>query len=264
MGSHMRRLIAFDCDGAELVGTLDEGSSDRGYLFATGGAQTRVGPHRLYERLAHALSRQGHPVFRFDRRGIGDSTGEDAGFLASGDDLAAALAAFRNACPALRQVEGFGLCDGATALALNQQRLGLSRLVLANPWVIEPIDDLPPAAAIASTYRARALDPAAWKRVLTGGIDYRKAARGVWRLVGRREDRSLAVDLVRALASSPAPLSVVLCTGDGTAQAFAEVWRSKLPRGLKDRARVTEVASGSHTFSGPADLDSLLKVLTEA
>lgn len=261
MGARMRRLIAFTCGGAELIGTLDEGRSGRGYLFATGGAQTRVGPHRLYERLARALSDQGHAAFRFDRRGVGDSGGEDAGFLASGDDLAAALAAFRAACPGLTEVHGFGLCDGASALVLNQQRLGLSALVLANPWVIEPVDDLPPAAAIASTYRARLTDPAAWKRLVTGGIDYRKAIRGIWRLIARAEDRSLADDLLHAMAAASAPMSIVLCAGDGTAQAFADVWRGRLPPGLKERAALAEIPSGSHTFSGPADFDALLAVL---
>ena len=248
------------CEGAELVATLDEGTGASGFLFAVGGTQTRVGPHRLYERLAAALAARGHPVFRYDRRGVGDSDGEDPGFAASGPDLAAAAAAFRAACPQMTHVTGFGLCDGATALALNHRALGLDALVLANPWVIEPVDDLPPAAAIASTYRQRLTDRAAWKRVLTGGIDYRKAARGVWRLVVRQENASLAHELFAALAATATPVTVVLCSEDGTAQAFAEAWK-KAPAALAKRARVETMASGGHTFPAPAEFEALARVL---
>ena len=68
-------------------GSLDGAGGATGLLLVTGGSQTRIGSHRMYERLAKALADNGYPCFRFDRRGVGDSDGEDPGFRGSGPDL---------------------------------------------------------------------------------------------------------------------------------------------------------------------------------
>jgi alpha-beta hydrolase superfamily lysophospholipase len=95
MGARMRRLIEFPCEGETLFGTLDEAPGTTGLLIVSGGNEIRVGAHRGMALLAGRLAGAGHPVFRFDRRGIGDSTGENHGFESSADDIAAAAAAFR-------------------------------------------------------------------------------------------------------------------------------------------------------------------------
>ena len=92
----MRRLLTFPCEGAELAASLDDAGGATGLLMVTGGSQTRIGSHRMYERLAKTLAENGFPCFRYDRRGVGDSAGEDPGFKGSGPDLKAAAAAFRD------------------------------------------------------------------------------------------------------------------------------------------------------------------------
>ena len=57
-------------------------------------------------------------MFRYDRRGIGDSSGENRGFLSAQADLVAAAAAFRAASPHVTRLVGFGNCDAASTLAL--------------------------------------------------------------------------------------------------------------------------------------------------
>ena len=114
----MRRLIAFPCAGDTLIGTLDAAPGTTGLLIVSGGNEIRCGSHRGMALLAQSMSAAGHPVFRFDRRGVGDSSGDNAGFLGSADDIAAAAATFRAEMPGMRRLVGFGLCDGATALAL--------------------------------------------------------------------------------------------------------------------------------------------------
>ncbi len=52
---------------------------------------------------------------------------------------------------------GFGLCDGATALALFGRQAGLDGLILVNPWLVEAEAGEPPPAAIRAHYRRRLL-----------------------------------------------------------------------------------------------------------
>src|SRR3546814_6776173 len=68
---------------------------DTGLLIVAGGNELRSGAHRGMAKLAARLARDGFPVFRFDRRGVGDSEGENGGFLSSGPDIAEAVAAFQ-------------------------------------------------------------------------------------------------------------------------------------------------------------------------
>lgn len=235
-----------------LVGTLDEAPGAHGLLVVTGGRETRFGPHRLFARLAAALAAQGIPVFRFDRRGTGDSDGADPGFEASGPDIAAALAAFRALCPAMTRVSGFGLCDGATALLLAGA--ALDGLVLANPWLAVPADDLPPPAAIRRHYRAQLFSARAWARLVTGGIDGRKAWRGLRRVAAPARASTLAR---RALAH-PVDAVVVLADGDATAQAAA----AELRRVGSGMPCVT-LPTASHSFAEPAAFAALLALLRE-
>lgn len=252
----MRTIVTLICEGEELLATLD-GSPDAriGWLFVVGGSQTRVGPHRLYERLAARLADHGQAVIRFDRRGVGDSTGTDAGYLASGTEIGLALDAVRQHFPNILKIFGFGLCDGASAIAMTAGQL--SGAVLANPWVVEPSDDLPPAAAIRGHYRKRLLDPRAWGRLLAGGVDLRKLARGLLRS-GRRNDDAL----VRRFAAGLPPAShIVLADGDGTAQSFGAAWRSL--GSARPQATIVSVPTASHSFADPSAFEALAHALLD-
>jgi exosortase A-associated hydrolase 1 len=256
MGTGLRAIVTIRCKNDLLVAALDgPAEAETGWLFVVGGTQTRVGPHRLYERLAQRLSTAGHAVIRFDRRGVGDSSGIDPGYQNSGADMAAALKELQSKFPKLNRIFGFGLCDGASAIA----RAGecLSGAVLANPWVIEPTDDLPPTAAIRGHYRRRLLAADAWKRLLSGSIDFGRLARGLLRLL-RREDDSL----VRRFADGLLPNSqIVLSEGDGTAQAFAAAWKEL--QGAKPEVTITMIATASHSFADPSAFESLAQVLLD-
>src|SRR5436305_14414062 len=137
MAPRMRRLLSIECSGATLGATLDEAEGAAGLLMVTGGTQTRIGSHRMYERLAKRLAEAGFPCLRYDRRGVGDSEGEEADWRDSGPDIAAAAAAFRRECPQIERLIGFGLCDGASALAIHGAEAGLRGLILLNPWLVE-------------------------------------------------------------------------------------------------------------------------------
>lgn len=248
----MRHQLTFPCEGATLTATIDDAPGTTGLLIVSGGNEIRSGAHRGMAALAQRIAEAGHPVFRFDRRGIGDSEGENGGFTSSAPDIAAAVAAFRRAAPQLTCIIAFGNCDAASALLLHQP-LALDGLILANPWTYESDDSgeteepaLPPAAAIRARYLARLTDPESLLRLLKGEIDIKKLARGLSAL-GRRSapavPDSLSAHLNTALATLPCPATILLATGDRTAQAFVE---NCDPGAVP----VERLVSASHSFAG--------------
>jgi exosortase A-associated hydrolase 1 len=258
----MRRLISFPCEGAALTASLDEAGGATGLLLVIGGSQTRIGSHRMYERLSRSLAENGYPCFRFDRRGVGDSGGEDPGFKGSGPDLAAAAAAFRRECPALTRLIGFGLCDGATALVLFGDGARLDGLILANPWLVETESGEPPPAAVRQHYRKQLLSLAGWKKLLTGAVNYRKLWRGIRSIFSRPKDESLANDALEAMLRHRLPAEAILCVGDATAIA-AEAEIRRWPYEGLIRATQT-IDTDSHTFARPGDDAMLTTALLSA
>jgi exosortase A-associated hydrolase 1 len=254
----LRRLLTFPCAGETLAGTLEDAAGDVGILIVTGGTQTRVGSHRMLERLAAGLAAAGHPCFRYDRRGVGDSGGEDPGYEHSREDMLAAAAAFRAEVPHLRRVIGFGLCDGATVIALYGGDAGLGGLLLANPWLVEAASNAPAPAYVRRHYRQRLFSAAAWRRALTGQMGYRKALAGLRRAV-TPTDAALAERVNRALEGSGLPTMLILATGDATAIAAEAEWRT-----VTGRPDPIRIESDSHTFARAGDRETLLAACLQA
>ena len=246
----MRELMTFDCAGSLLAGSLDRAQGEVGLLIVTGGSQTRIGSHRLFERLAASLAASSIPCFRFDRRGVGDSEGADSGFRDSREDILAAAAAFRESTPELKRLYGFGLCDGATALMLHGAEAGLDGLVLANPWLVEASAGQPPPAAIRHLYAQRLTSGDGWKRLLAGKVSWRRLAGGL-RRAAIPPRSGLGREAIVALKSKHLPARLILSRGDATAIAAEPIWRSG---GLPEPVHIE---TDSHTFARSGDQEAL-------
>lgn len=260
----MRRLIAFPCAGETLLGTLDEAPGTTGLLIVSGGNEIRIGAHRGMALLAQRIAAAGYPVLRFDRRGIGDSTGESRGFENAGPDIAAAAATLRAA--GATRIMGFGNCDAATALAFFHAEAGIDGLILANPWTIEPTDDLPPPAAIRARYAAKLRDPREWLRLLRGAVDLGKLVRGLARLrtaPAASAPDTLAARLATALGRAQVPLTILLAERDNTAIAFADAWRQPPFDTARVSATLHLLDSASHSFASADDKDWLFDRVAE-
>ena len=260
----MRRLIGFHCANELLMGTLDEAPGTTGLLIVSGGNEVRAGAHRGMALLAARVAEAGYPVFRFDRRGIGDSEGENRGFESTAADIILAATTFRREAGVTR-VLGYGNCDAATALAFFHKAAGIDALVLANPWTIEATDDLPPAAAIRSHYAQRLKDPKEWLRLLRGGVDIGKVLRGLRKSAQKQSQapETLAARLGAALAKVP-PTTILLASGDNTAIAFADAFKGQSFDEARARVRVETLDSDSHSFASASDKDWLFERIIAA
>jgi exosortase A-associated hydrolase 1 len=260
----MRQFLSIPCAGEALAATFDGDTGTAGLLIVSGGTEIRSGAHGGMARLAARCAAADFPTLRYDRRGVGDSSGEDPGFAESLPDLRAATEALRKRLPKGTPVYGFGLCDGATTLALHHAAAGLDGLLLANPWVVEPTEGLPPPAAIRRRYAEQLTDLKAWRRVLTGGIDYRAALKGLTSLA-RPADTSLSTRVAAALRGTKGPLAVLLARGDATAIAFETEWKGASFAALRasPRTTVTHIESDSHTFAA-ADGEALAGFVLDA
>lgn len=230
----MSRIASqFDCEGALLAGTLDEAPGTTGLLIVTGGNEIRSGAFGGQADMAARIAASGFPVFRFDRRGIGDSEGENRGFRHSASDIAAALAAFRAMAPHLTRVIALGNCDAASALMLAGGA-GADGLVLSNPWTIEdsePGDSTPPPDALRARYLEKLKNPREIMRLATGGVNLAKLARGlVHALKPPPPPSSLAQDMAAGLTGFTGEVRILLATADRTAQVFEAAWDKSDPR----------------------------------
>ncbi|WP_435122891.1 alpha/beta hydrolase family protein [Micromonospora tulbaghiae] len=137
------RALAVDAGGQRLSGTLTlpagAGPHPAALLLPGSGPINRDGDHRrlplgIQRHLSTALAGAGFAVARYDRRGVGDSSGEflRTGFHDNVDDAAAVLAALRDD-PAVdaRRLFLVGHSEGAlTAVALAARGVPVAGLVL--------------------------------------------------------------------------------------------------------------------------------------
>lgn len=248
----MSRLpLSFACKDFRLAATLDTAPGTVGLLIVTGGNELRAGAFSGQAKLAARIAKAGFPVFRFDRRGVGDSEGENRGFRHSAKDIAAAIEAFRAIAPQIERVVAFGNCDAASALMLASGA-GCDGLVLSNPWTIEQdesgaeADAPPPPAAIRARYLEKLKNPREIARLLGGRVDLAKLARGVLRsLSPAPAPSSLAQEMREGLAGFSGDVRILLATADRTAQVFEAAWDKSDPR-------IRRCEGAGHAYVEPA------------
>ena len=265
----MRQMIGFDCLGDRLVGTLDEADGTTGLLIVSGGNEIRSGAYAGQAAMAQHFAAGGHPVFRYDRRGVGDSEGLNKGFESSADDIAAAVAAFRNTAPRLNRLVAFGNCDAATALTLFHSSLAIDRLVLANPWVIEngaggDVSVPHSAAAIRARYWARLKNPGSLLDLLTGKIDLKKLAGGLVKATQNEAPSELAQRLSDSLEASAITAKILIAERDTTALAFMGAWKGNIFGRVSVKVDLNTFDTASHSFADAAAKEWLYRQVGQA
>lgn len=179
------RPCAFPCQGETLMGITHFSSKPEqvGVVLLVGGPQYRVGSHRQFTLLARALAADGIPVFRFDYRGMGDSSGSAVGFDGASEDIRHAIDQFQLMAPTVERVVIWGLCDAATAASFYAPGdFRVTALVLLNPWVHS--EEGSAKAYLRHYYLRRLFDPELWKKIRTGNFSIRYSLNSIWTLIG--------------------------------------------------------------------------------
>lgn len=261
--------INFQCNGTPLLGMLHEGASEVGVVIVVGGPQTRVGSHRQFVKLAHALSAAGISTLRFDTRGMGDSLGVFPSFTGLTDDINAAVNALLNTAPNVKRVTLWGLCDGASAILIGHDKFApqVQGFVLVNPWAHAPEVEGSGASSVAAQvqvkhyYAKRIMSGEFWKKLLTGGMNPFRAA-GEFAATAKKATASSSspasdVPFIEAMRqgwfNSTVPALVITAGDDLVAQEWLAC--GKTPAWAAPRAAPTaahHLAEANHTFSTQA------------
>ena len=254
--------LVFPVAGERLLGIVARPDSPRdcAVLLVVGGPQYRVGSHRQFLLLSRRLAAAGYPVMRFDYRGMGDSGGAVRSFDAVGEDIGAAIDAFLEACPGVRRIVLWGLCDGASAALLHVQASRdprIAGLVLLNPWVRSE-------ASLAQThikhyYGQRLLQRAFWVKLLSGKMQIVRSLRGLLdnAMLARgtgspRQSRSFQDLMAEGWRQFDGEVLLILSGQDYTAKEFLEYVASDAAwSGVLDSRKLSrvDVADADHTFS---------------
>lgn len=197
------RAVTFpNADGQALFGILHDPPvprGDIGVLLLSPGVKSRVGPHRLYRKMAPVFTELGCPVLRFDFAGLGDSGGDIPERLLPdlyrsiqlGRYTADTVAAidWMRAHTGVRRVLLAGLCGGAiTGMVAARESahvaglLGIGIPVGLDGTAVDKVAAMSEGQLrrIRRGYLAKLADPKSWMRVLSFKTDFRLLARALW------------------------------------------------------------------------------------
>lgn len=200
--ANVEAIVFKNRDGLNLFGTLHTPSNSSAnrpvIVLLSSGVKMRVGPHRLYNRIADKFTDLGFIVFKFDFVGLGDSEGElDRELMGEVYNDTETGAFVNDGVDALDWLESRlgtksfilgGLCGGAiTSILLAKDDLrvqGLISLGMTVTLAMGGVDRVQFAsqnelAALRRGYFARMLDPKSWLRLFTFQSDFRTIYRSI-------------------------------------------------------------------------------------
>ncbi len=262
--------VVGQCAGDRFVAIMHpaNGPTQRlGVVIVVGGPQYRVGSHRQFVITARSLAAAGFATLRFDYRGMGDSDGPLRTFESVRDDIRCAIDLLLAQAPGLSGVVLWGLCDAASAVlmyCLHDQRV--HGLVIANPWV--RTEQGQAAVHLWHYYPRRVLQPSFWRKVLSGGFGFGRAAREFAGTAQRALDQpdttaakstAFIEEMAQGFARFRGRILLFISERDLTASEFTNLssssrrWRSALGRSTVE---LRKLSGADHTFSIRRHLDA--------
>jgi pimeloyl-ACP methyl ester carboxylesterase len=266
-------------------------------LLLSPGIKGRIGPHRLYLKLAERFVSMGFHVLLFDFHGLGDSEGDaEESVLA---DLYHSIQVGRYVDDTLDAMDwmesthridrfiGSGLCGGSiTALLAASRDDRISALLGIGLPVILDGGELTRGRFLTSQQTreargqllSRLVRPWTWVKFFTGRSNYRVIWRVTRQVFGAKDSGGAAPTAAQAPADDTNPLAApafldLLRSGRPALLAFSEAdrllgqFREKLEsrhraelEAYAERYRVHVVADANHILSDPSWMADLLEV----
>lgn len=193
-------------------------------LLLSPGIKGRVGPHRLYLKLAAHLVPMGFHVLRFDYHGLGDSEGElperiladmynsiQAGRYV-GDTIAAMD--WMQKTHGITRFVGSGLCGGSISALVTAEGdpriecllgIGLPTVLEGGPENWARILTQQQITSLRESYVRKVLNPKSWARLLSGKSDYRVIVKILRNWLSSRAQPASSTPPVKARADNTNP-----------------------------------------------------------
>ncbi len=273
---------------SSLVGVLTQPAAqsspaaDTGLILLNAGILHRVGPGRIYVKIARQLTLLGVTSFRFDFSGIGDSKPRQDNLpfdKSSIDESRAAMNFVQTKCGIDRFIL-MGGCSGArVSLDTSTCDARIVACILIN-FQVTP-DDERDAGSDADRRKDEhyylkfaARDPGSWRKLLTGRADYAKLFGALTSALRRRftpakytvEPPRWAAfrdELKRVVERGVKPI-FVCSDGDPSLDEIREAGGRELAQlRSENKAEIVVIPRSDHTFSSLADQESLIKALEE-
>jgi pimeloyl-ACP methyl ester carboxylesterase len=260
-----------------LVGVVTSaapGNPDKpGVILLNPGIVHRVGPGRIYVKIARALAAQGFTSLRFDLSGIGDSSVrlDNRPFEESSVDEARAAMSFLRATRGINRFILLGGCSGAT-VSLETARA--DRRAIAGILINFParVDEEGTSDRNDSHYYLNfaLLSLKSWRNLLTGQSDYRRVGRALVQgfkrdFVERKEpsgsDRRFR-KILWDLAERGVSLTFICSKGDPLQRDLREAGGIDLKRlCAAGKVACDVIPRSDHTFSALYDQERLVDAI---
>jgi len=195
--------VGFACDGNTLCGVLHtpgEGEANgTGVVFLHGWSGCRLGPHRMFVKLARQLCGAGCHCLRFDFAGRGESNGAtaEASINTMIEDTKAAMA-FLTAHTGVPRTVLLGICSGSkVAMGTAATMAGVDEMVLLSH---EAMGDLRrgggtgarKSRSVLKAYLVKLTRPETWLKILTGRVNTRMVGKALSQREAPDEDELVA------------------------------------------------------------------------
>ena len=265
-----------------LVGIVSEpppagpAQASHAVILLNSGVVHRVGPGRIYVKLARALADNGFVVLRFDFSGIGDSAVRHDNLQFEKSAINETRAAMDH-LEATRGIQHFillGGCSGAAVsldTACSDQRVA-GTLLINFPVAAAPNEESNADNRSAAHYywNFALFDPKSWNKLVTGRSNYRRLFRSLLLMVSRRltfhagatpECSQFQANL-RRIADRGVSIAFLSSQGDPALHDLLEAGGRELRQLLALKKVVVEtIYRADHTFSALQDQERLLEVV---
>jgi pimeloyl-ACP methyl ester carboxylesterase len=259
-----------------IVTSAAPGHTDKpGVVLLNPGIVHRVGPGRIYVKIARALAAQGFTVLRFDFSGIGDSSVrlDNRRFEESSVDEARAAMTFLQATRDINRFILLGGCSGAVASleTARADRRAIGGILINFPSRVDDDEETSERKDQHYYWNFALLSLTSWRKLFTGQSDYRKIARALAQGFKRRfvERKSASGGdqrfqaLLRELADR-VQLTFICSKGDALLGDLREAGGGEFKRlCAQGRMACDVIPRSDHTFSSLYDQERLVDAIVK-